>query len=327
MKKFRWLFVLLAMLLLMSVTVFAGTNEETEPQTSSIDAGESLEMQDSFFVQSLPCPTDIMEYVSENSMSFIRSLDETQSLDYDTITVGHPFTYGDKVPLFTFPVYSGNKAVYTIRATYAPDGSISGTGSTFLADELNTYRNRTSRDCPLLFDVVDNTLCACLGDVVEEVYVFHQGESVNPQSVNFDRIAPKLEIVDIAVPIDSQETDQVTPFGSMSVYLPLSITETQGNDSWCTAYTTAAIMRTQTKDYSHTAEKVIRYFYQGTSPIAYINFDRAETYMKDNGLKLATYITTALNTDELVIQIEAYSPVLMAMTNMSNGEKRHTQLF
>lgn len=189
---------------------FAETFENgIEPQEPFSGGYEDPEINSSFFIQALPCPADIMEYASENALCFIRTLDETHSLDHETITVGQPFTYGGRSSvegtshLFIFPVFSEGEVVYTVRVARDPDGKVIGAGSNFLVDALNAYRNRTSRDCPLIFEVADNTLYARLGDTIQEVDTFW--DPVVPDRYGPDRAAAGLETLDITEPIEFQD--------------------------------------------------------------------------------------------------------------------------
>ncbi len=98
--------------------------------------------------------------------------------------IGQPFSYGNDVSnLFTFPIFEGEKVIYTFRVAYSPDGELNGTMSTFLVDELNEYMGTTSYEEPLLFRVDGSVQYACVGNTAREIFEF-EDDVPAPSAVN-----------------------------------------------------------------------------------------------------------------------------------------------
>lgn len=304
----RILCAILAVILLVSTTAFACA-DETAPA-------------DSLYIQTLSCPADIMNYAVANTAKFVMSMDETSSLDYSLIHLGQPFTYGDSVPnLFTFPVFNGEKVIYTFRVAYSPDGIIQGTMSTFLVDKLNAHMGKTTEDAPLLFDVIGNALYVCVEDEAEKIYEFPEYESVSNDIETESYGLTAMEIKDISDFID------VDFFWSSArstyQYIALDLQEIQFGNNWCSAYVTAAIIRTQTGFKQIMAKDVMEWCYgEGVSSAQALPVSDAAYYAREVArLTATTYSATALSNSRLVAEIDYGRPVYLCMTNKSDDGK------
>ena len=307
MKKIICLF--LAVMLLMSSSTIATANEG--------DAASSL------YIQALECPVDIMHYATENAARYIMGMDEECLLNLDNVHVGQPFSYGNDVSnLFTFPIFEGEKVVYTFRVAYSPDGELNGTMSTFLVDELNEYMGTTSYEEPLLFRVDGCVLYACVGNTTKEIFEF-EDDVPAPSAVNLAEEGEQasLSTYDISTPI-AFEPVWMQP-RDPSRYINLKLTETQpSNNNWCVAYVTAAILRTLNAA-SVTARGIMVYFYGGNvSTSQMLSFSNATEYSRIcAGLMSTTYSTRALSDSQLMSQLDNIGPVLYDMTNRTDGGK------
>lgn len=307
MKRIICLF--LAVMLLMSSSTIATANEGN---TAS-----------SLYIQTLECPADVMYYATENAARFIMGMNEEYLLDLDTVRIGQPFSYGSDVTnLFTFPIFEGEKVVYTFRVAYSPDGELNGTMSTFLVDELNEYMGTTSYDVPLLFRVDGNVLYACVGNASKEIFEFLDDVPA-PSAVNFveEGKQDSLSTYDISTSIDFEPVwmQPRDPYR----YIDLSLTETQPSDNnWCIAYVTAAILRTLNAA-SVTARGIMSYFYgSNVSKEQMLTMGQAAEYSRIcAGLMNTTFSTRGLDASELMSQIDYIGPVLLLMTNRTDGGK------
>lgn len=285
--------------------------------TVGVFAYEDAEGVSSLYIQSIECPSDIMNYATSNATRFIRSIDEESILSYDGVRVGMPFTYGDDVEnMFTFPVFSNEEVVYTLRVAYAPDGDVNGTISTFLVDELNEYIGRTSLEEPLTFKVDDDSLIACLGEETDIVFVFPDDESVS-NSENSRAIGENtLETVNVMdyLDIDLNWQSARDPMHNIA----LSRTEYQSGNNWCSAYVTAAILRTQNGG-NLTAKQVMQYYYgSNVSTSQSLPMALAAAYARDvGGLTATTYSTRKLSNSDLMAQIDDDCPVYLCMENLT----------
>lgn len=306
MKK-KFLSIVLAALMLLTTGVFAFEGEEAS----------------SLYIQSVECPSDIMDYAVSNVIHFVLSIDEESTLFYDDVRIGAPFTYGENVlNLFTFPIFSNEKVVYTLRVAYAPDGDINGTMSTFLVDELNEYIGRTSTTTPLVLSVVDGSLVACLGDETEVVFVFPDDEILSDSVDARMESENKIETVNVMdyLNIDLNWRSTRDPMHNIA----LSRTEYQSGNNWCSAYVTAAILRTQNGG-DLTARQVMQYYY-GSSPSTSqaLPMALAAAYARDvGGLTATTYSTKRLSTSALMAQIDDDCPVYLCMENLTSDDESY----
>lgn len=296
--------LILALLMTLSVTAAGYDSEENSSPA--------------LYMQTCECPDDILNYISENASKFILGIDENHELSYNDVYVGQPFTYGDDISnLYLFPIFEGNDVVYTLRVTYSPDGSIQGTISSFLADELNSYIGYTSVDSPLRFDVSGHSLYAVTGNEAELVLNFPIDETIPVSLSNLSD--NNLEIVNAAEPL-SVEFSWITT-RDPSHYIYLSRTESQpSNNNWCVAYAMAAILRTQIGG-GYTAQQIMRYYYgSGVSSSQSLSMSLGSSYAREvGGLTYTTYTSSGLSNSELMAQIDDDYPVCLRMINQSQG--------
>lgn len=306
MKKILCLF--LAFMLLISSSTVATANEG--------DTANSL------YIQTLECPNDVMHYATENAARFIMGMDEEYLLNLDNVRVGQPFSYGSDISnLFTFPIFEGEKVVYTFRVAYSPDGELNGTLSTLLVDELNEYMGTTSYDEPLLFKIDGNALYACIGSASREIFEFEEEDIPSMLNLAEEGEQASLTAYDVSNSIDFEP--EWTQARDYSRYIELSLTETQpqGN-SWCVAYVTAAILRTQNAAWV-TARNLMTHFYgNNVSTSQPLLLGEAAEYSRISaGLMSTTYSQRGLSDSELINQIDYIGPVLLSMTNKTNNGK------
>lgn len=283
-------------------------------------ASEISKESTSLYIQSLECPEDIVDYVRNNVTRFVMSMDETVKLSYDEVKVGKPFTYGESATnLYTFPVFCGNQIVYTFRVAYTPSGEISGTMSTFLVDELNKYMGETTESTPLLLEVVDGTLVASLGEMTETIAEFPEDELLaDLTTLTSAQERRTLATFNAADHLDVDLNWNLTR--ATPKYIALSLTEYQGENSWCSAYVTAAILRT-INGGSLTAQQVMQYYY-GSNPSTSqsLSMPLAAAYARDvGGLTAATYTSNGLSNADLIDQLESDWPVYLSMENRTTS--------
>ena len=293
-----------ALLMTLSVTAVGYDNEENSSPA--------------LYVQTRECPADILNYVSENASRFILGIDEGHDLSYSDVYIGQPFTYGDDVSnLYLFPVFEGEDIVYTLRVAYSPDGSIQGTISSFLADELNRYIGYTSADLPLQLDVLGNSLYAVIGNEEDLILSFPMDETV-PVSLGI-LSNDTLEVVNAAEPLP-MELSWITA-RDPSYFISISRTESQpSNNNWCVAYAMAAILRTQIGG-GYTAQQIMRYYYgSGVSESQSLSMSLGAAYAREvGGLIYTTYTSNGLSNSELMAQIDDEYPVCLRMENLNQG--------
>lgn len=300
--------LLLASILLVSLSNFVAASESDEANA--------------IYIQTLDCPSDVLLYAAENASRFIMGMNEEFLLNLDEVRVGLPFSYGkDASNLFTFPIFEGENVIYTLRVAYSLDGELNGTISTFLADELNEYRGSTSYDTPLLFKIVGNALYACIGDNSEQVFEFTDNDAPSTIGLTRENKQASLKTYDVSNSIDFNASwIQVR---DPSRYINLTLTETQpSNNNWCVAYATAAILRTQT-GYGHTARTIMAWYYgDNVSESQMLPLNKAAEYSRIyGGLMDTTYTSSGLSNAKLMSQLDNIGPLLIDMTNRTDGGK------
>lgn len=317
MKHDKILLLFLAAFLLVSTTIVA-------------DASSKEDTHSSFYVETLPCPEDILDYASKNAESYIRSMNEDSGLDWFTFYVGQPFTYSNELAdLFTFPVYNGEKVIYTFRVAHSLDGEIYGTMSTFLVDELNTYREKSSESSPLVFKVIDNALYASGNDYLDKLYAFPENEYTDTHNAIDRCTMGKLEVKNVAEPIELAplcSSAVLSPRLTAYYFINLSLIEVQpSKNNWCAAYCTAAILRTRTGDSKYTAKGIMQYFYGGSvADTQNLPLDKAISYAKNVAkLRDTKYSATALSHSKLMEQIDSSRLVCLSMKNLTDGYSSH----
>lgn len=275
---------------------------------------------DSIYIQTVDCPPDVINYVTENAARLIMSMDEENTLNLDDVHVGQPFSYGyDASGLFTFPVFEGEKVVYTLRVAYSQDGQLNGTMSTFLVDELNGYMGLTSYDSPLLFAIEDNALYAVVGDESTQICEFEGHDAPTMISLADETEPAPMLTCDISTPLDFELSWLQSRASSR--YIFLSITEVQpSNNHWCVAYSTAAVLRTLEAAAVSARDIMVCYYGINVGASQNLPNDLAAEYCRNYiGLMSTTFTRAGLSNDELVSQIDYIGPVVLSMTNQTDG--------
>lgn len=294
------------------------TDEDEHDEMPSIDSKE--ESSKSLYVLTYSCPTEIIEYVKENISQHIRAAVKDTGRDWreSEIKVGQPFTYSEFIPdMFTFPVYAGEEIIYTFRVGYSPYNKICGTLSQFLVKELNEYLGATSISEPLQFNIEEKTLYGILNGETNELATFHFYDENAIESYSKKENA-ELVVENLSNYIDLDISLATTR--DPARFLNLSITEVQPKGStWCVAYTTAAILRTQLK-ISSSAKEIMNYYDYTEGD--FLSVQAALTYARRAGLNSALYSSSPLRNSELMSELDSYSPVLMVM-DVSNFPMSH----
>lgn len=275
--------------------------------------GEPTEGQSNdLYVLTYDCPTEIIEYTKENISRAIRSAmkDDGNIFTESEIKVGQPFTYGEYINhMFTFPVYTDDKIIYTFRAGYSPDGRICGTLSKFLVDELNEYIGATTDSEPLRLHIAEKTLYGTVNNDVKALATFGFYEEDSNEDQQQSRANAKLVVENLSDYL--KFTPSLNTTRDPARYINLSITEVQPKESiWCVAYATAAILRTQLK-ISSTAKGIMNYYELDESDT--LSMKMALAYAQMSGLESASYVSYGLTDSQLMAEIDSFSPVLEGM--------------
>ncbi len=196
-----------------------------------------------------PCPDEVLNYAKSAYQRLLMSaiLDGTVSAT-GTCSLGTPFTIANsesESPVYYFPIINREKTIATFRVYLdlecTLDSGVStytGILSPFLAEELNALSER-ELSAPVLIYADNGNIRVKVGNSCETIIPSNDA-SVPNSTLTVDSVA-QLHTVNPSMAIDTREF--VQPRASSQAALTLSIIETQGNDSWCGAYSTAIILR------------------------------------------------------------------------------------
>ncbi len=271
------------------------------------------------YIASTECPTAYIEYATENISKFILSMGE--NINYNSISIGTPFAFADNnADVYYFPVICDGNIEYLFRVY--PDGnSFSAAITAFLANEIENLSEYTSESNPMYLNLIDTQIVATIGSNSYILFEYPTEMAVSNNGINMASVN-ECSVVNIKNPteinLDLRQTRDV------SKYIHLDLTETQGGESWCTAYCLAAIIRTQT-NFTTTANDLMRLVVNRNPRI-----DDVFPWGSDNGSTMMsisaqyglypTVLTTTASNATLIAEINAGRPCIMAMYS---GSSRH----
>lgn len=267
---------------------------------------------DECYVASYACPEAYYSYVSNNVSKYIQPLYDEKEIE--SIKVGSPFSFlNNESDVFYFPIIENGKIKYLLRVY--PDGdSFSACLSEFLAYELDNLSENTSPNKPLCLQLVGNEIIATVGESQYILFTYPEEMAVYEGSRNSYQ---EYQVVNIKDDSDIYIDD--TQYRFLYKYIPLSITETQSGNSWCTAYCLAAIYRTKTS-YTNTSASILMTLVYGHNPSTAYTFP----WGSDNGATMSyissiyglnpVVLTTTISDAALIQEIDANRPCVVAMT-------------
>lgn len=306
MKKFlRTVFLTCVFSLLMSINSFASHSVTNN----------------SIYVSSQTCPQAVVDYVNDNIASALLCLTE-DNFPAGHVYVGKPFTYSNSPSdMFLFPVYVNDTVEYVYRVSQF-QGNISGTLSTYLAQQLQEISYLTSIETPATFTITTDKLIATIGNTDIEISELPEMFSEEPtisNSVNNLNLTSANTTINISEPIISEVCAPIQTRAATSKSISLTITETQGKNNWCLAYATAIIARYR-GNTNCTAKTVMSYFY-GSNPSTEASLKEGQSvaYAHAIGLLNVTNSSSYLSQTSLKNYISDSSPVILCMSRPATG--------
>lgn len=198
------------------------------------------------------CPLEAEEYAQEAYVRLIQSaVDDGSLVVTGNVSLGTPFTILESQsdhPVYYFPIISNNRFIATLRVYI--DGVLTeesgetiytGILSEYLASELNELYKESNGNSTIFLYVDNGNIMAQTENSMELLIPSVKGNL--PTNLQINILPTDIQAVSINDVIDSIKVSNIQPMSSSSANLNLSIIETQGNNSWCAAYTTAAIIR------------------------------------------------------------------------------------
>lgn len=266
------------------------------------------------YVLSKQCPKEFVDYANETIGSLLGG--------YTILNpcLGEPFSFCNiDSDIYYFPIYSNGLVTHTFRVYLGKDGEPTGVLSPAFAADLNEVASQTSELNPLriVYETTDEYAAVVfrLAEYEKEVQITPITRAVD----NNVAVASGNGFTIInCIPVSQI---QLTRAARMSKVLPMTITETQGNNSWCLAYCTAMVMRY--KGVNKTAKQVMQEIH-GENVSTSTSMGRSNTvpYMQKYGFhttKSENWPNYSDTYRAIVSEINNNRPVILNM----NGFRAH----
>lgn len=292
---------IMAILLLLSLTTAAFGSEynATDPK---------------IFILSKPCPAEYIEYAE-------REVGNMFGNDYfSSPYLGAPFSFSNlDASIFYFPIFSEGKIVKTFRVYQGQDGTISGVLSQVFVEELNSIAQMTSQSNPLRISYESkreyDAIIFRLNNYELEVQTLPATSGTSSVATTS---SPGFSVV------CSKPTNQfqIAPALRSSTVLNMTITETQGSNSWCLAYCAAMVLRYSGMS-SWTARKVMVSLHgENVSTKTSMGNSNFTPFMTNRGFRTEKYVSTSAGSvfTKIVANIDNNSPVVLSMHGTKDNE-------
>lgn len=274
------------------------------------------------FVQSADCPETYIQYVKENVSRFTTALIESKEIPANSaIIIGTPFCFTTNTNIFYFPVFVDNEFTFLFRVFSVSSNTIEGIMSKFLVKEISEYLGNTSQQTPLSLYTDGNAIKARQRTTTQTIFEYPEDACLSSENDINQASEYSLDAINIAEPIMSVQLTAASYSYPAYKYLDLDICETQGNDSWCTAYSGSIILRylgyTSVK-----ARTIMSYYYPSPKTTDSLSYLKIAEYANQLGVR-ATAKNSTLTNDQLKAQLNSNMPVYTTMENVSNPSSHH----
>lgn len=320
MKKGKWfkrvLSSLLAMILMLSASVIPAKASQNDS-----------EMASGFYLSTREIPSDVISYAQNNISDFLIAHSEVENIDLSNVTMGNPFTFGgsnvNEIDVYYFPIFQNSHILYTFRV-YMDKNGYTGILSSYLATELNSFMNSTTRNTPLLIYMESGNVMAKLNGNETILEESHPGYEPSESTISEDTLSETMEVTDISTPIEFVEKPMTA--ANASKVLSLDMKETQSDQQWCAAFVMASILRYKGAESSITAETIVKHFHPNSSDLKNESVSRSQlvSYAKDKGFSKTTESSSTLSNSSVVSEINNDSPFYAGCAGTGSYKKaRH----
>lgn len=320
MKKgnlFKRLFSSLLVMVLMLSTGIISTN------ASQNDS----EMTSGFYLSTGEVPSNIISYAQNNISDYLIAHSEVENIDLSNVIIGNPFSIGGSnaigTDVYYFPVFQNSHILYTFRV-YMDENGYTGILSSYLASELNSFMNSTTRNAPLLIYMESGNVMARLNGNEAILEESHLGYEPGVNVIREDPLLETMEVTDISVPI--RFVEKPITAASASKVLSLDMKETQSDQQWCAAFVMASILRYKGAGSSITAETIVKHFHPNSSDLKNESVSRSQlvSYSKEKGFSKTTESSSTLSNSSVVSEINNDSPFYAGCAGFGSYKKaRH----
>ena len=217
--------------------------------TPFVVAAQAEDGTTGLYILSKQCPKEYVDYANETVGSLLGGHNILNPY------LGEPFSFCNiDSDIYYFPVYSNGLITHTFRVYLGKDGKPTGVLSPAFASDLNEVASLTSELNPLriVYETTDEYAA-----VVFRLAEYEKEVQITPITREVDNDVAGASgngfTIINCIPVSQI---QLTRAARTSKVLPMTITETQGSNSWCLAYCTAMVMRYN--GVNKTAEQVMK---------------------------------------------------------------------
>lgn len=316
MKKILSMILSLVMLLTLSTAAFATDN----------DRGFSAESDSTrVYISSYDCPTQYVAFANEKIGAF---LEASEFSDFSPCYLGNPFTFANAdSSVYYFPVFYSGKIICILRVYSNEQGDIAGVLSKGFADELNTTAKRTSASAPLHIYLNGSDIVFKTANTEKTVLTYPDSQWSTArmnlaESASITTVECSSEnSTQISRPSDAQRS--LTASRYLDIFEANGRpAETQGDNNWCAAYASAAIMRYKGMNGLYAVD-LMEYFY-GNNPSTEetLSDDQVYTYATVQGFYTSKTNST-LSFVQLCNEINYDRPVYLVVRRPVGNEHKY----
>ncbi len=291
-----------------------------------------VENSNGFYVISEEVPSEAIQHTQETIAGMIQDL-----YPLETIKIGTPFKLVG-TDLYYFIIYSNENIVGLYRVFQTDSGYYSGIFGEYdvFLEALEEVRKLTTKDQPAeivvgdyedVYAIVNNEVYTLLKDPEGKL----TGKSKVKEKKKEKKVGPAKKVKKEKVVDSSEGIDFEIPISAMSSattykFLQTGWAETQGSQSWCSAFVTASILRYRTGKSVSTisAKKIMEYTFPKVSSSELtkkaLSFDNAIKYAKTHGIS-PIKSDSRLSYSSVKTEINNDRPVYMAADNVTTGVK------
>lgn len=318
MKKILSLILSIVMLMSLSVVAFAAEEDSKFPTAKDSSA---------IYISCYNCPPQYVSFASEKIGAFLES---SEFSGLTSCYLGNPFTFANiNSNVYYFPVFHSGIVICILRVYSNEQGDIFGVLSKGFSDELNSISASTSADDPLYIYLDGEDIIFKTCSIEEKVLSCYDNQNTD-NLLSVENASQRI-ITECSVETSHRISNSPVPFRSsignryLNIFEPTGFPlETQGQNSWCAAYASAAILRYKGVSGLY-AENILEYFY-GSNPSSQSTLSDDQIYSYATALGFYTVKTNStLTSTQLCNEIDNDRPVYIVSRRPNNtpGEEDH----
>ena len=249
---------IILMTIIMSIIMLISINTNAE--------SFSVEKEKFLYIESEPVSKSCVKYLKEEQLNIFSSLrdvveEELYKLnDRDRIYFGNGFVLNE---IEYIPILCNNKII-ALLAILEENDEYSWTLSADFSEGLNKIASKTSAEKPAKLYTNNGNVYADISGVVYQLTFNPKLESFNQERLMTNFLGKSKDVINIYNKMDRMEKnyfDIVYELRALSSNnLALDLKETQGDQSWCSAFAGAQILRYRSKGNIY-AEDIMKYYY------------------------------------------------------------------